>query len=191
MLCTNVISDSSTNVWIDHVDVSSDQNSGKDYYDGLIDITHAADFVSVTNSYIHDHFKASLVGHSNSNEKEDKGHLRVTYADNYWKNINSRGPSFRFGTGHIYNNFFENVSDAINTRLGAQLLVESNQWVNGKKALYSTNNGYAVESGNDFGGAKNIALKGTFTKAPYVYTNVGSSNVKSHVVGNAGVTLTF
>jgi pectate lyase len=28
----------------------------------------------------------------------------VTYAYNYWSNLNSRTPSFRFGTGHIYNN---------------------------------------------------------------------------------------
>ena len=113
MLCTNVISDSSTNVWIDHVDVSSDQNSGKDYYDGLIDITHAADFVSVTNSYIHDHFKASLVGHSDSNSAEDSGHLTVTYSHNYFKNLNSRAPSFRFGTGHLFNNFVSDPSSSL------------------------------------------------------------------------------
>jgi pectate lyase len=29
----------STNVWIDHVDVSSDQDHDKDYYDGLLDVS--------------------------------------------------------------------------------------------------------------------------------------------------------
>lgn len=47
-------------------------------------------------------YKASLVGHSDSNSAEDTGHLHVTYANNYWSNINSRAPSFRFGTGHIF-----------------------------------------------------------------------------------------
>jgi pectate lyase len=94
----------STNVWIDHVDVSSNRDHDKDYYDGLLDLTHAADYVTISNSYIHDHWKASLVGHSDSNKAEDTGHLRVTYHNNYWENINSRGPSLRFGTGHIFNN---------------------------------------------------------------------------------------
>lgn len=62
-----------TNVWIDHVDVSSDVAHDKDYYDGLIDVTHACDWVTISNSYIHDHWKSSLVGHSDSNESEDKG----------------------------------------------------------------------------------------------------------------------
>lgn len=36
-----------TNVWIDHVDVSSDVAHDKDYYDGLIDVTHACDWITV------------------------------------------------------------------------------------------------------------------------------------------------
>lgn len=93
----------STNVWVDHVDVSSDVDHDKDYYDGLIDVSHASDWVTVSNSYIHDHYKASLVGHSDNNGAEDTGHLHVTYANNYWNNISSRTPSIRFGTGHIFN----------------------------------------------------------------------------------------
>ncbi|GIJ99494.1 hypothetical protein Aspvir_001626 [Aspergillus viridinutans] len=181
----------SNNVWIDHVDVSSDRDHDKDYYDGLIDLTHAADYVTVSNSYIHDHWKASLVGHSDSNGAEDKGHLRVTYANNYWYNINSRAPSLRFGTGHVYNSYFENVSDGINTRDGAQVLVESNQFVGSSKPLYSTDSGYAVSRDNDFGGASNAALQGTLTSVPYSYFLVGSSKVKAAVVGTAGQTLTF
>lgn len=73
-----------TNVWIDHCDLSSDLDHDKDYYDGLLDVTHASDYVTVSNCYIHDHWKASLVGHSDSNGDEDTGHLTVTYANNYW-----------------------------------------------------------------------------------------------------------
>ncbi|KAJ5943111.1 hypothetical protein N7516_003279 [Penicillium verrucosum] len=181
----------STNVWIDHCDVSSDTEHDKDYYDGLIDLTHAADFVTVSNTYIHDHWKASLIGHSDSNGDEDTGFLHVTQNNNYWHNINSRGPSFRFGTGHIYNSFYEEVSDGINTRQGAQLLVESNTFVGGKKALYSTDGGYAVTNDNDFGGAKNDAEAGTLKSVPYKYDLVGSAKVKAAVVGTAGQTLTF
>ena len=132
------------------------------------------------------------MGHSDSNTAEDKGHLTVTYANNYWKNINSRGPSFRFGTGHVYNNYYENVSDGINTRQGAQLLVQNNVFSGSKKALYSTDSGYAVASGNEFGSGSNTALAGTLKSVPYtVPTLLEASAVKAAVVGTAGNTLSF
>lgn len=181
-----------TNVWVDHVDLSSDLTHGKDYYDGLIDVTHAVDYVTISNSYFHDHYKCSLVGHSDSNASEDTGHLTVTYVKNYWKNINSRGPSVRFGTSHLYNNYYENVSDGINTRKGAQVLVQNNVFVGSKKAIYSTDGGFAVASGNDFGSSENTAAKGTFTKATYAVSDlIASSAVKAAVVGVAGATLSF
>lgn len=117
--------------------------------------------------------------------------MTVTYANNYWKNTHSRGPSFRFGTGHIFNNYYDNVSDGINTRDGAQLLVESNAFTGSKKPLYSTDSGYAVSVDNDFGGEENTADAGTLTKVPYSYTKLGSTKVKAGVVGVAGQTLTF
>ncbi|KXG54461.1 Pectin lyase fold/virulence factor [Penicillium griseofulvum] len=181
----------STNVWVDHCDVSSDMDHDKDYYDGLIDVTHAADYVTISNNFIHDHYKASLIGHSNSNSAEDTGHLLVTQNNNFWNNLNSRGPSFRFGTGHIYNNYYLNVADGINTRKGAQLLVESNKFVGSKKPLYSTDDGYAVDNDNDFGDASNTALAGTLKSVPYSYTLLGSSKVEAGVVGTAGQTLVF
>ena len=45
----------STNVWVDHSDFSGDENVGKDTYDGLVDLSHAADFVTISNSYFHNH----------------------------------------------------------------------------------------------------------------------------------------
>ncbi|KAF9887344.1 hypothetical protein FE257_010339 [Aspergillus nanangensis] len=179
------------NVWIDHCDVSSNRDHDKDYYDGLIDLTHAADFITVSNTYIHDHWKASLVGHSDNNGDEDTGHLRVTYANNYWSNINSRGPSFRFGTGHVYNSYYENVSDVINTRQGAQLLVEGNVFSGCKKPLYATDEGYAVARDNDFGDGENTAPEGTLTSVEYEYDLIDAAGVKAAVVGTAGQTLTF
>jgi len=181
----------SNNVWLDHLDLSSDRDHDKDYYDGLIDITHAGDFVTVSNSKIHDHWKASLVGHSDSNGAEDTGHLRVTYHNNHWLNINSRTPSLRFGTGHIFNSYFENVNDGINTRDGAQVLVENNVFTSSVEPLYSTDAGYAVATGNDFGPGANTALAGTLTKVPYTYTKIAATAVKAAVVGVAGNTLSF
>lgn len=93
------------------------------------------------------HYKGSLVGHSDSNSAEDTA-IRVSYVGNYFKNINSRTPSFRFGTGHLWNNFYQSNQDGINTRVGAQLLVENNVWETSKNTVYSTSSGYAVVRGN-------------------------------------------
>ncbi|KAL0564497.1 hypothetical protein V5O48_017546, partial [Marasmius crinis-equi] len=177
-------------IWIDHVDLSSDRDHDKDFYDGLLDITHGSTEVTVSNSKLYDHFKASLVGHSDSNGDEDKA-ITVTYANNYFSNLNSRTPSFRFGTGHLFNNFFENNSDGINARQGAQLLVENNVWIGAKKALYSTDGGFAVERGNSFGGGENSAPAGTLDEVPYEYTLLDASEVQTSVQSNAGQTLSF
>lgn len=37
----------SENVWIDHCDLSSDLDHGKDYYDGLADFTHGSDYITI------------------------------------------------------------------------------------------------------------------------------------------------
>ncbi|KAM0135009.1 hypothetical protein ACHAP3_005099 [Botrytis cinerea] len=182
------------NVWIDHVDVSSDLNNGKDYYDGLIDVTHASDWVTISNSYIHDHFKASLIGHSDNNAAEDTGHLTVTQHNNYWSNIGSRTPSFRFGTGHVFNSYFLNANTGIDTRDGAQILVQSNVFKNVSEpiaALYSDDTGYANAFDNDLGGYANTAPVGTLTTTslPYSYSLLGSGSVVAAVVGSAGATL--
>lgn len=57
-----------TNVWVDHCDLSAtrDGSVDKDFYDGLTDLSHAADFVTVSFTYYHDHVSAScLVGGGN------------------------------------------------------------------------------------------------------------------------------
>ncbi|KAI1812422.1 polysaccharide lyase family 1 protein [Poronia punctata] len=185
----------SKNVWIDHCDLSSDLDHDKDYYDGLLDVTHASDWVTISNTYIHDHWKASLVGHSDSNGSEDTGHLTVTYANCFFENINSRGPSFRFGTGHIFNTYYSKANTAINTRQGAQLLVESVVFEGcGEKAVYyadSDTTGYAVVKDVNLGGSKNSAPSGSLTSVPYSYNLLGSGNTKSSVVANAGQKLSF
>ncbi|KAJ4266344.1 hypothetical protein NW762_004328 [Fusarium torreyae] len=185
----------STNVWVDHCDLSSDFSKDKDYFDGLLDVTHASDWVTVSNTHLHDHHKASLVGHSDSNADEDTGALHVTYANNHWTNIGSRAPSVRFGFVHVFNNFYEDISvTGVNSRMGAEVLVESTVFENAKKALTSKD---SKKTGNisvndvDLGGSTNDAPKGSITKSdiPYQYTLLGASKVKAAVVGAAGQTL--
>lgn len=181
-----------TKVWIDHNDLSSDLDHGKDYYDGLLDITHGADGITVSWNKFHDHYKVSLVGHSDSNASEDTGKLHVTYSHNWFENVNSRLPSLRFGTGHAYDNYFHAVADsAVHSRMNAQFLAQNNVFESTKVCLETTGDsdvdGYLNESGNSFGGCTNkITRTGTMTQAPYSFTLEPASTVKATVTAGAG-----
>ncbi|KAJ0161595.1 Pectate lyase B [Colletotrichum tanaceti] len=186
---------SASKVWVDHCDLSSDLTSGKDFYDGLLDITHGSMAITVSNTYLHDHFKASLIGHSDSNAAVDTGKFFVTYANNYWKNVGSRVPSVRFGNVHIFNNYVENVeTSGVNTRMGAQVLVESAVFAAVHRAITSLDSkttGYANVNDVVLGNSTNNAPEGTFTKPDYKYTLLGSAKVKAAVTAEAGQTLKF
>ncbi|GAA0662972.1 pectate lyase [Kitasatospora atroaurantiaca] len=182
----------STKVWIDHNDLSSDRSHGKDYYDGLLDITHGSDYVTASWNYFHDHYKVSLVGHSDKNAAEDTGKLHVTYGHNRFNNVNSRLPSVRFGTAHVYSNYYQNVSDsAVHSRMGAQVLVERNAFAGSFESVTTTGDsptdGYANLYRNDLGGTTtDVTRTGTFTTAPYTYDPTGAGDVASVVTAGAG-----
>jgi pectate lyase len=183
----------SQHVWVDHCDLSSDREHGKDYYDGLLDIVHGSDYVTVSYTHFHDHFKASLVGHSDKNKEQDSPHLRVTFYNNRWTNINSRTPSLRFGQAHIFNSYFAGMETGINARLGAKVLVQGNVFSNVSRPLYSVNkDGFASQQDNVFGAkAKADDLPSPATvNIPYKYTVAPSSQVEE-ATRSAGNTLSF
>ncbi|KAG9122795.1 hypothetical protein FRC07_000671 [Ceratobasidium sp. 392] len=183
---------SSNRVWVDSVELSSDRDHDKDYYDGLLDITHGAYAISITNSYLHDHWKASLVGHSDSNGAEDVA-LQVTYAYNKWENLNSRTPTIRFGHAHIINNYFLNNNDGINIRNGAEVLIQCNVFVNVPNPIYSSgNDGYANAINNDLGGASNTAPSTTWTPSEYPLPSCTPiAQLIAYVNAHAGAKLSF
>jgi len=182
----------SDHVWIDHNELFNDTSHGKDFYDGMIDLTHAADFVTVSWNNLHDHFKGSLVGHSDSNAAEDTGHLRITYSHNWFNNVGSRLPRVRFGTVHVYNNLFTTAATSgIHCLMDAQCLVQNNVFVNVKLPVWTTEDsdrdGFAVISGNDFGGQQpDITQTGTFSKAPYAVTLDQAAAVSALVQAGSG-----
>ncbi|KAL4865312.1 putative pectate lyase B [Aspergillus spectabilis] len=186
--------DESTNVWIDHLDLSGDLSAGKDDLDGLLDITHAADWITVSNTYFHDHWKGSLIGHSDNNEDEDLGALHITYANNHWYNINSRTPSIRFGVVHIINNYWDSLIDTgVNVRMDAQALIQSSAFANcPPEAIHfkdSDYTGYAVVEDVDLGGSENTVPEGTLTPDSLPYAAIpalGSGSVPGTIPGTAG-----
>ncbi|MPY64663.1 pectate lyase family protein [Streptomyces spongiae] len=181
----------STKVWIDHNSFSADRDHDKDYYDGLLDINHGSDHVTVSWNTFKDHFKGSLVGHSDNNASEDTGHLKVTYHHNSFSNVYSRIPSLRFGTGHFYNNYVNGADTACHSRMGAQMLVENNVFRSTKIAVTTNRSsdvdGYANLRGNDLGGAATeVSRTGSFTSPPYGYTAESASSVVASVTSGAG-----
>ncbi|KAF3194575.1 hypothetical protein TWF225_007102 [Orbilia oligospora] len=182
----------STNVWVDHCEIFNDQEHNKDFYDGLVDVTRASDWVTISHNYLRDRNKGSLVGHSDNNGAQDTAHLHVTYHNNHPKNVYSRGPSLRFGTGHFYNSYFNHMFECVKSRKGAQVLVEGNYFVDASKPIFGAD-GYAVARGNGYADSTNhnTAPLGNLTAVPYQYSLLGSVNVVGAVVGEAGATLAF
>ncbi|KAF1974762.1 pectin lyase-like protein [Bimuria novae-zelandiae CBS 107.79] len=185
--------DESTKVWIDHNEFTSAGITGdKDQYDGLVDVKHGSDSITVSWNKFKDHWKGSLVGHSDNNAAQDTGKLHVTYHHNLFQNVNSRLPSIRFGTGHIYSScYIDNPTSGIHSRMGAQVLVEESSFTNTKSAIItnldSDEEGFAVERNNIFTNSDiNITKPGNL-KVPYSYTTDPASGACAIVNKSAGV----
>lgn len=137
------------NVWIDHNELFNDLNVAvpasitdpvaqaeyqKDYYDELVSGRSDVADITISYNYLHDSWKTSLWGSSD----EDNFDRRITWHHNHWYHVNSRLPLFRFGKGHIYNNYYQNVdTSAINSRMGAIIRVEKNVFENTKNPVMS------------------------------------------------------
>ena len=178
-----------SNVWIDHNEIFNSLNVDKDYYDGLIDAKGTSQYITISYNYLHDSWKTSLVGSSDSDNFDRK----VTYHHNRWENISSRGPLYRFGQGHLFNNYYNNILDTgINSRMGAKLRIEHNVFENSKDpivSLYSDQPGYwDVENNLFINAAGNQPTTDTTTYVPpYVYTLDPVETTKAIVLEKAGV----
>lgn len=122
------------NVWIDHCDLSSTLDAVEGTYDGLVDISHASDWVTISWTVFHDHRLVSLVSHSADNSAEDTGHLTVTYHHNVFRTTVLYTPKVRFGSVHVFNNVYEgdgiHRGTAIVSQQNAQVLIEANVFKN-------------------------------------------------------------
>lgn len=114
----------SSRIWVDHCTFES-VNSTKDYEDGSCDITHGTKNVTVSWNHFIKTQKTALVGHSD-NETGDVA-ITATFHHNFFDLSNSRHPRVRYGTVHVYNNFFNQVATyGVGSAMEAKVLVESN-----------------------------------------------------------------
>ncbi|MDB5235302.1 MAG: cell wall/surface repeat protein, partial [Hymenobacter sp.] len=124
---------------------------------------------------------------------------KITYHHNRFENINSRLPLFRFGTGHVFNNYYKDIaSTCVNSRMGACLKIENNYFENARNpyvAAYSPQDGFGDIVGNTlvnnpFVYASDVHVLTACTLAvPYAYASVLSptADVPALVVANAGI----
>jgi len=166
------INGGSQNIVIDRCEFFSDRDHGKDYYDGLLDIKNRSSFITVSNCAFHDHWKAILISSGDTQYADSL--IRITLHHNHFYNIGSRLPLIRFGKAHIFNNFYQNCDDAINTRMGACVRVERNYFENVGKGLfsdYSAAEGFIQLVDNHFGGASYITAPLCSFDPPYAYAD--------------------
>jgi len=124
-------------VWIDHCDLSGAS-------DGLLDYTIGSDYLTVSWTIFRDHDKVSLLN-SGTNHWEDYGKNKGTFYYNWFKNTGQRNPRIGYGLGHIFNNYYTNISSyGIGTHTRAKILTENNYF-------YNTNNPFSqMYSNNDW-----------------------------------------
>jgi pectate lyase len=190
------------NVWVDHC-------TFYDGKDGNLDITHGADWITVswcrffyTNPGASHRF-SNLVGHSDNNAGEDAGKLHVTFHHNWWgQYVHERMPRVRFGRIHSYNNYFNSPGNNYCFRVArdAEVRIENNYFLDVKNPwevyvttgttgkVYAVNNiqvGTSFSIGDD---AKSLLVPGTDTVfvPAYSYTLDPAANVPAAITNHAG-----
>ena len=193
-------------IWFDHDDIS-------DGTDGNLDITLAADYVTVSWTKFHytsrtdnsgsdstgasGHRYSNLVGGSD-NSSGDVGKLNVTWHHNWWADkVVERQPRVRYGKNHMFNNLYTSTGDDYCIRAGmdAMELVENNAFVgvaNPQQFNSTADQGtsYITANGNLYSGTSGTQATGgggtPFTKPTYTYTLDAASSVQSEVQSGAG-----
>jgi pectate lyase len=189
----------SHHVWIDHNEIYNSLDVDKDYYDELVSGKKGIDNITISYNYLHDSWKTSLWGSSDSDDSE----RRVTFLGNRWENVYSRLPLFRFGQGHVVNNYYKDIlSTGINSRMGATIRIDGNYFEDCKNPIvsfYSDEVGYWDVEDNIFdnvtweersssGIIAGPDVESTVSYQPsYSYSLVPAEDVREHVLNNAGV----
>jgi pectate lyase len=184
-------------IWVDHCELYNQyQGVGVDDYDGLLDAKDDCEYITYSWNYLHDAWKASLCGYTET----DTFNRKITYHHNRFENINSRLPLFRAGNGHVFNNYYKDIfSTAINSRVNACVKIENNFFDNTKNAYvsaYSSVVGFGDISGNLLTNnsvfqysSDTFPLGACSLTLPYTYAGVlnNAVDVPAIVVANAGV----
>jgi pectinesterase len=108
--------DNSHHIWIDHCNLTHME-------DGLIDLRKKSDYVTVSWCILSHHNKAFGIGWY-----PETGSLHVTIHHTWIHDTTQRNPSLDNGTGHLYNNYLENIGSYGNYSRGKSKLVVENSY---------------------------------------------------------------
>lgn len=167
----------------------------KDFYDGALDIKNGAAFITISNCYFHDTWKACLCGSSDTQENGDSK-MRLTFYKNYWNGINSRQPMIRYGKAHIFSSYFYGNGDStgINCRCKAEAYIDNNYFENIKTPIGSYNGDAKYQTGkwvnedNKFSGCDNsVASSSTKYQPPYEWTAISAEEAKATLPDSVGI----
>jgi pectate lyase-like protein len=179
-------------VWIDHCEI-------RDALDGLVDIVHGSDFVTLS----HNRFlytaaaapqatrRAQLVGHSTENGAEDRGRLNVTFHHNWWGVGVDDAVFGRFGQLHLYDNYFASPANerVLTAGLQSSWLLENNYFgrVRNPHAISPSSGARLLGSGNVYdqtSGAQDTTASAFVP--PYVYALSPAADLPARIVAEAG-----
>lgn len=135
------------NVWIDH-NAFRDRETTDDLaplyfgvlfqqHDGLVDITNASNWVTVSWNRFENHDKVMLIGSSDS-ASADRNRLKVTLHHNLFDGTGQRTPRVRFGQVHIYNNYYKITNNPVysyawGVGVESQIYAENNYFTTDQK----------------------------------------------------------
>ncbi|KFX85682.1 hypothetical protein O988_09927 [Pseudogymnoascus sp. VKM F-3808] len=200
-----IASRNSHHIWYDHLSLS-------DAPDGLLDITKASDYQTVSwckfsyTDTTNDHRLASLVGSGGGTQPDDEGKLHVTYHHNWWSsNVDQRMPRVMYGDAHVYNNHYRAGGNLYCIGFGsyASVLIENNyfQEVNSPHEFMYNVYAWAGATGNHYDdttgskdsgylGGEDVEGQEDFTAGPftppYSYTLDDATAIPSLAQGCAG-----
>jgi pectate lyase len=199
----------SHHIWFDHCAV-------RDGTDGNLDVSNAADFVTIsftkfsytprTDNVGSDstgaagHRYSNLVGGTDEpDDFDDANALNVTWHHNWWAdNVVERQPRIRFGQNHLFNNYWNSLTTNYCVRAGidANILLEGNVF-DGVDDPHEFNNADDQTTAFITAGNTNVYINTTsdqavggggtpFTDPPYDYTLENAATVEATVTSQAG-----
>lgn len=176
-------------IWVDHCDLSR-------CTDGLLDIKHGSDLITVSWNHFHDHHKTCLLSHSDKDavRRIDTGHLRVTYHHNFFDGTQTRHPRVRYAEPvHVFNNYFKNNQYGVAALMDSGVLVEGNVFENVEHPTHtqygdSPGPGRLVERDNVYIKSGAPEVRGTVAepRTAYRYTLDKSAGIAAIVGQGAG-----
>jgi pectate lyase len=179
-----------SNTWIDHCEFYSGiQAADKGRYNSLLEVSSNCEYLTVSWNFFHDSWQANSIGSADSDQYDRK----LTFHHNYYLNCDAGTPTYRYGTGHLYNNYYADIlTSGIDTRQAARLLIESNCFEHARDPIISLDDalpGYWNVKNNifiDCQGNQPETSTGRFTPL-YSYSLTPVNDVKTTVTQYAGV----